>query len=338
MAQLVVGGPLGEADLRDQLGPAPSAHARWSGSSTRTATSGSRAASAASQTRASSAPVEPGSRVPDVSELLVIAGRVGLDTPRAAARRSTDASAAARSSRRRRTPGLQDLQLAPGRAALARVVRGAGVLGDQSFPVLRLGARRASRAPSPRACSLDRMVSDDACGRSAPRAAPAARSTAARAGRRLRRGGYRTGSARPAAPSRSARRRASSVRWMRPCSRWKPGRTSLVVQGDDLRRRGASGARSRLRRPSQRAARSTGTGSSSRCRAGTRCAPRPRPAAGRHLDQRADAVVLGLVEQRTGCQAGLGQRRQHRADRGRGTVAPCGRRGAQARWNYRANP
>ena len=53
------------------------------------------------------------------------------------------------------------------------------------------------------------------------------------------------------------------------------GRPSLVVEGDNLAVEEERGAQPG-RRLAQGAARSTGTGRSSRCRAGTRCGPRPR--------------------------------------------------------------
>ena len=275
----------------------------------------------------SSALIEPGSRVTDVGERARYRRRRRTDTRRAAARQSTGASAAARSSRRSRTPvDCRILSLRHAGLRLARVVRRAGVLGDQPFPVP--PPRRAPAAPPVAAHLLaEPDASRTRARRSGPRGGLAARSTAAREDRRLRRGGYRKRSGRPAAPARCARRRASSVRWMRPCSRWKPAGRPSSSERDDLAVEEQRGAQPGAR-PWSRAR--TIDGNWVVFSLPSRDQMRTSAAAGcrLHVDQRADPVVFGLVEQRLGCRAGASASvasigRTEAAD-----CAPAGRGGA----------
>ena len=114
----------------------------------------------------------------------------------------------------------------------------------------------------------------------------------------------------------------TSLRWMRPCSRWKPAGAPPLVERDDL---AVEHHRARAAVSGQAAAaprRARETARTSRCRCATRAAP-PAPAARLHQHDGADAVVLRLVDELGMRRAELDRRGQHRLDR-TVAVAPGG--------------
>ena len=127
MPQLVVGGPLREADLRDEIGPHPVRRLVRLDRARRTATSSSRAPSAAS-TRAPVPSVESGAGVADV-----------LQPPAFLHAEQQRAEVLPRLARLGPAADdelllLDELDLAPCGGTAARLVRGRRLLGDQSFP------------------------------------------------------------------------------------------------------------------------------------------------------------------------------------------------------------